>query len=305
MAVAAADAVVAAAEAAVEAVAVVPVSTLLADQPSRRRTRSRIRVRKYSLPPPTPRPPPIPHFFQYRGSHAALAFILRHFKTHSILHALTDFWDRILRPGGQGRNVTKVGSNTNPRDVASQIAAQARAAVDCPTLQCIGPSATNQAIKAISIARTYLAKSDASGQTAHPDVIVYPEFVKLDAAQHDDAGQPLSAIQLTLCKRVRRTSVDKEGRSLKVSSNTEAKALAGAIASCTREGSRVELTAIGAASVNQAVKAVAIARQFVEEEAIDLCCRPEFVELSDDQLGDGTAGGPTSALRLLVLVEQT
>ena len=70
-------------------------------------------------------------------------------------------------------------------------------------------------------------------------------------------------------------------------------------------GSRVELTAIGAASVNQAVKAVAIARQFVEEEAIDLCCCPEFVELSDDQLGDGTAGGPTSALRLLVLVEQT
>ena len=62
---------------------------------------------------------------------------------------------------------------------------------------------------------------------------------------------------------------------------------------------------LGAASVNQAVKAVAIARQFVEEEAIDLCCRPEFVELSDDQLGDGTAGGPTSALRLLVLVEQT
>ena len=310
MAVAAADAVVAAAEAAVEAVAVVPVSTLLAGQPSRRRTRSRIRVRKYSLPPPTPRPPPIPHFFQYRGSHAALAFILRHFKTHSILHALTDFWDRILRPGGQGRNVTKVGSNTNPRDVASQIAAQARAAVDCPTLQCIGPSATNQAIKAISIARTYLAKSDASGQTAHPDVIVYPEFVKLDAAQHDDAGQPLSAIQLTLCKRVRRTSVDKEGRSLKVSSNTEAKALAGAIASCTREGSRVELTAIGAGSVNQAIKAIAIARQYVEEEAIDLCCRPKFVEIAEGAVGNeaGPAhgqGGPTSALNIIVLVEQT
>ena len=37
----------------------------------------------------------------------------------------SDFWDRILRPNG--RNVTKVGSQTNPRDVASQIAAQARA----------------------------------------------------------------------------------------------------------------------------------------------------------------------------------
>ena len=76
------------------------------------------------------------------------------------------------------------------------------------------------------------------------------------------------------------------------------RSVAGAIASCTREGSRVELTAIGAGSVNQAVKAVAIARQYVEEEAIDLCCCPEFIEVSD-----GT-DGPTSALRLLVLVEQ-
>ena len=223
--------------------------------------------------------------------------------------ALADFWDRILRPGGQGRNVTKVGSNTNPRDVASQIAAQARAAVDCPTLQCIGPSATNQAIKAVSIARTYLVKSDAAGASAHPDLIVYPEFIKLDASQVEE-GTALSALQLTLCKRVRRTSVDKEGRSLKVSSNTEAKSLAGAIASCTREGSRVELTAIGAGSVNQAIKAIAIARQYVEEEAIDLCCRPEFVEIAEGNVGAGEGAahgqaGPTSALRIIVLVEQT
>ena len=216
-----------------------------------------------------------------------------------------DFWDRILKPGGHGRNVTKVGSNTNPRDVASQIAAQGRAAVDCPTLQAIGPSATNQAIKAVAIARTYLVKSDAAGQSSHPDLIVYPEFIKLDASQVEE-GTALSALQLTLSKRMRRTSVDKEGRSLKVSSQTEAKALAGAIASCTREGSRVELTAIGAGSVNQAIKAIAIARQYVEEEAIDLCFRPEFVELTEGQVGEsGGAGGATSALRIIVLVEQT
>ena len=162
-------------------------------------------------------------------------------------------------------------------------------------------------MKAIAIARTYLRQSDASGSSTHPDIAVYPEFVKLDSAQGGGGGanDTLSAMQLVLSKRSRRTSVDKDGRQLKVGKDTDAKALAGAIASCTREPSRVELTAIGAASVNQAVKAVAIARQFVEEEAIDLCCRPEFVELSDDQLGDGTAGGPTSALRLLVLVEQT
>ena len=102
---------------------------------------------------------------------------------------------------------------------------------------------------------------------------------------------------------MRRTSVDKEGRSLKVSSNTEAKALAGAIASCTREGSRVELTAIGAGSINQAIKAVAIARQYVEEEAIDLCFRPEFVEVAETS-GSGESGA-TSAMRIIVLVEQT
>lgn len=198
--------------------------------------------------------------------------------------------------------MTKVGSSTNPRDVASQIAAQGRAAIDCPTLQTIGPSATNQAIKAVAIARTYLGKSDAAGTSSHPDLMVYPEFIRLDAAQVEE-GTALSALQLTLSKRMRRTSVDKEGRSLKVSSQTEAKALAGAIASCTREGSRVELTAIGAGSVNQAIKAIAIARQYVEEEAIDLCCRPEFVEIVEGV--GGPAAGPTSALRIIVLVEQT
>ena len=69
----------------------------------------------------------------------------------------SDFWDRVQR----GKNTTKVGSNTNPRELASQIAAQARAAVDCPVLQCVGPQSTNQAMKAIAIARTYLEQSDA------------------------------------------------------------------------------------------------------------------------------------------------
>jgi stage V sporulation protein SpoVS len=126
-----------------------------------------------------------------------------------------DFWYRIMR----GYNKTKVGSSTNPRDIAKQIAAQARAAVDAPILQCIGAPSTNQAIKAIAISRTYLEKSDQAGISAHPDIIVYPEFVKLES---NDATQeaPLSALQMTLSKRSRRTSVDKEGRALKVSSST-------------------------------------------------------------------------------------
>ena len=167
-----------------------------------------------------------------------------------------DFWERLQR----GSNTTKIGNTTNPREVASQIAAQARAAVDCPVLRCIGPQSTNQAMKAVAIARTYLRQSDQNGGSSHPDLAVYPEFVKIEK---NDADQ-LSAIQLVLSKRSRRPSVEKDIRGLKVGKDTEAKSVAGAIASCTREGSRVELTAIGAGSVNQAVKAIAIARQVID-----------------------------------------
>ena len=76
--------------------------------------------------------------------------------------------DRIAR----GNNLTKMGSGSKPRDVAMLIAAQARAPVDCPTLQAIGPQATNQAIKAIAIARTFLKESDSI------DICVQPEFLQ-------------------------------------------------------------------------------------------------------------------------------
>tara|TARA_B110001452_G_scaffold108106_1_gene89650 strand:- start:485 stop:658 length:174 start_codon:yes stop_codon:yes gene_type:complete len=55
------------------------------------------------------------------------------------------------------------------------------------------------------------------------------------------------------------------------------------------------ITAIGAGSTNQATKAVAIARKNVEEEAIDIMCKPEFTEVNEG----------TTALRMLLLVEQT
>jgi len=126
----------------------------------------------------------------------------------------TDFWDRIQR----GNNITKIGNATNPRDVASQIAAQARAAVDCPTLQCVGPQSTNQALKAVAIARTYLQQSDQSGASSHPDIVVYPEFV------HLTGDEELSAISMRLSKRSRRPGVDgKEGRTLKVGNQTDPK----------------------------------------------------------------------------------
>ena len=66
---------------------------------------------------------------------------------------------------------------------------------------------------------------------------------------------------------------------LKVSSNSNAKSVAGAMAAVVREQNAVELQAIGAGAVNQAVKAIAIARGYVAPNGIDLVAMPAFSEV--------------------------
>jgi len=56
----------------------------------------------------------------------------------------------------------------------------------------------------------------------------------------------------------------------------------GAIAGFVRESGQVKVRAIGAGAVNQAVKAAAIARGYLELDGIDVICIPSFVELELD-----------------------
>ncbi len=69
---------------------------------------------------------------------------------------------------------------------------------------------------------------------------------------------------------------------LKVSSKSNAKSVAGAMAAVVREQKGVELQAIGAGAVNQAVKAIAIARGYVAPNGIDLVAMPAFSEVQID-----------------------
>jgi stage V sporulation protein S len=69
---------------------------------------------------------------------------------------------------------------------------------------------------------------------------------------------------------------------LKVSAHTKTKALAGALAAVIRTEGIVELLAIGAGAVNQAIKAVAIARGSVAPNGINLIIIPSFVEIMID-----------------------
>lgn len=66
---------------------------------------------------------------------------------------------------------------------------------------------------------------------------------------------------------------------LKVSARSRSTAVAGAIAGVVRDTGRAEVQAIGAGAVNQAVKAVAIARGYLALDGIDVICVPAFVEV--------------------------
>jgi stage V sporulation protein S len=69
---------------------------------------------------------------------------------------------------------------------------------------------------------------------------------------------------------------------IKVAARSRSTAVAGAIAGVIRENGRAEVQAIGAGAVNQALKAAAIARGYLELDGINVICIPSFVEVDID-----------------------
>lgn len=69
---------------------------------------------------------------------------------------------------------------------------------------------------------------------------------------------------------------------IKVSARSRSTAVAGAIAGVIRQYDYAEVQAIGAGAVNQAVKALAIARGYLERDEIDIVCTPCFTEVDID-----------------------
>lgn len=80
---------------------------------------------------------------------------------------------------------------------------------------------------------------------------------------------------------------------LRVSTKSKPNAVAGALAGVIREKGAAELQTIGAGALNQAVKAVAIARGFMAPSGVDLICRPAFADIIVD-------GQERTAIRLMV-----
>ena len=69
---------------------------------------------------------------------------------------------------------------------------------------------------------------------------------------------------------------------IKVSGNSRTSAVAGAIAGVFREHHRAEVQAIGAGAVNQAVKALVLARGYLAEDGYNVVFIPEFTDVTID-----------------------
>lgn len=69
---------------------------------------------------------------------------------------------------------------------------------------------------------------------------------------------------------------------LKVSSKSSPASVAGAIAGMIKDGSNVEIQAVGAGAVNQAIKAIAISRGFLSPVGIEIVCVPSFADIVID-----------------------
>jgi stage V sporulation protein S len=80
---------------------------------------------------------------------------------------------------------------------------------------------------------------------------------------------------------------------LKVSSKSNPNSVAGALANAVREHDNVEIQAIGAGALNQAIKAIAIARGFVAPSGKNLVCIPAFTDIVID-------GEERTAIKLIV-----
>ncbi|MCX7698438.1 MAG: stage V sporulation protein S [Candidatus Goldbacteria bacterium] len=85
---------------------------------------------------------------------------------------------------------------------------------------------------------------------------------------------------------------------LKVASRSDPKSVAGAIANNIREKKQIEIISMGPAAVNQTMKAIAIAREYLFKEKIDVLCRPEFMHIELD-------GQQKSAIKFVIITMPT
>ena len=80
---------------------------------------------------------------------------------------------------------------------------------------------------------------------------------------------------------------------LKVSGKSNPSSVAGAIANSIKYAPRIEINTVGAGALNQAVKAIVIARGFLAPIGIECICIPSFMDVEID-------GSVRTAIKMIV-----
>lgn len=70
---------------------------------------------------------------------------------------------------------------------------------------------------------------------------------------------------------------------IKVANSSNPTTVAGAIAGTIRDHGSAEVQAIGAGAVNQAVKSIAIASNYLKGDGIDIAASPSFIDIDIDE----------------------
>jgi len=156
---------------------------------------------------------------------------------------------------------------------------------ECPRLLATLPPAINQAAKAVAIARKFLEDDKI-------DIACYPMFTPGRRRQDE------SFTFLLRKSTIRAVVLDDGTQELKVSKQSNPGTVAGAIAARVREGQRVVLSSIGPLSVSKAISSIAIARQYLAEDGVDISFRPSFLNI---EFNDGRR---SSCLQFQLLAQQ-
>jgi len=159
---------------------------------------------------------------------------------------------------------------------------------ECPRLLATLAPAINQAAKAVAIARKFLEDDKI-------DISVFPMFTP-GRRRQDESFTFL--LRKSMTRGAVQGEIDDGTQELKVSKQSNPGTVAGAIAARVREGQRVVLSSIGPRSVAKAICSIAIARQYLSEDGVDISFRPSFLNI---EFPDGRR---SSCLQFQLLAQQ-
>lgn len=210
-----------------------------------------------------------------------------------------------------GLNTVKVSARTNVKSIAGAVSKSLRNN-EMIVATAYGPDGANHGMKALSIARCYLAADGWDLSATVVEVLPDPAmngpgrcfaFIVVRIQVPAKVGEPLCEAGVGRTEPLPRF-VRPEGQQtdMKVSGAGNAQSLAGAISKCLREDREIIVTAVGPASVAKCVEAMAMARSYVWNDGLQLAFFPGFEHIIMQGTGPG-AGEQRCCLRVHVWPE--